>query len=90
MRGYSLSSTSDFLKIRIEAIKTQIEAYEQALTTFATSNVQSYTLDTGQTRQTVQRAEISSMKNTVKSLYSLLDDLDARVNGASVILRPLR
>ena len=39
-----------FLQARIDATKAQIIAYEDAATALAGGGVQSYTLDTGQTR----------------------------------------
>lgn len=82
----------EFWKARMVKIAQAIEAYEDALIFFATNNAtQSYTLDTGQTRTTVMRSEISSLKNTLESLMSLYDDLCARTNGCAVIqLRPTR
>jgi len=71
--------TNEFWIARRDKFATMIEAYEDALLFFATNgNAQSYTLDTGQTRTTVQRAEVSSLKNTLQSLMSTYDDLCAR------------
>lgn len=77
-----------FLETRLTNVEAQIVAFEDALTTFATTNTQSYTLDTGQTRQTVQRAEVSSLERTLERLYSLRDTLKARLSGSAYVLRP--
>lgn len=74
-------------KVRLEEL---IVIYEDAMLAFGDNNTQSYTLDTGQTRQTVQRAEIGSLKNTLKNLYSTYDDVCARTEGATVNIRPTR
>ncbi len=83
---------NEFWKARMAKIAIAIERYEDAIIFFAENNAaQSYTLDTGQTRTTVQRSEISSLKNTLKSLMSLYDDLCARTCGDAVRqVRPTR
>lgn len=70
-----------FLQERITATKAQIVAYESAMLAFGTSNIQSYTLDTGQSRQTVTRAELSQLQNTLDGLYNQLVVMEARLTG---------
>ena len=79
-----------FLAGRIAIIQTQIEAYDAAITAFGDSNIQSYTLDTGQDRQVVTRADIASMKNMINSLYNRYVTLKARCGSPSgtIIARP--
>jgi hypothetical protein len=73
---------STFLQARIDATKTQIIAFEGALTAFAANGaLQSYTIDTGQTDQTVTRANLTQLRNTVTSLYNQLATLEARLTG---------
>jgi hypothetical protein len=73
---------STFLQARIAATKTQIIAFEGALTAFgANGALQSYTMDTGQTTQTVTRANLTQLRNTVTSLYNQLATLEARLTG---------
>ena len=52
----------EFIQARIDATKAQIIAYEDAALALATGGVQSYTLDTGQSRQTVTKIELSALK----------------------------
>lgn len=60
-----------------------------ALNAFMTTNVQSYTVDTGGTRQVVQRAELGSLKNTIRVLEGEIDTLSARLgDGAHGVSRP--
>lgn len=78
-----------FTKERITATKALIVAYEDAVTALGTQGgVVSYTLDTGQSRQTVTRADISSLNRMLDSLYNRLATLEARLNGASITARP--
>ena len=80
-----------FWKDRLEKLEIAIIAYEDALIFFANNGIaQSYTLDTGQTRTVVSRAEISSLKNVLKELLSTYDTLCARVCGASYNVRATR
>lgn len=77
-----------FIQERIESIKLQIIVYEEAMLALA-EGVQSYTLDTGQTRQTVTKLNLTSLKNTIDSLYNRCVTLEARLNGSgSFTARP--
>lgn len=74
---------------RMTATKAIIVAYENAITSLATAGgVQSYTLDTGQDRQTVTRADIPTLNKMLDSLYNRLATLEARVYGGTTQGRP--
>ena len=73
-----------FLIERIEATKAQIIAYDNAITALAANPVQSYTLDTGQSRQTVTRFDLASLQRQLASLENKLATLCARLNGSGV------
>lgn len=77
----------DFIQARIDATKTQIVAYETAADALVTG-VQSYTLDTGQSRQTVTKLDISALQRTIDSLYNRCATLEARLNGGTLTGRP--
>ena len=53
---------SAFLQQRLTACEAAITAYETALAAFAVGGVQSYTMDTGQTRQTVTKANLTEIR----------------------------
>lgn len=74
-----------FLQERIDATKAQIIAYEDAATALAGGGVQSYTLDTGQSRQTVTRLDLRALQDKIDSLYNRLATLEARLNGSGTI-----
>jgi hypothetical protein len=75
-----------FLQARIVATQAQIVAFEDALTAFAANGaLQSYTIDTSQTTQTVTRANLTQLRNTVTSLYNQLATLEARLNGSGTV-----
>lgn len=78
-----------FLQARIDATKLQIVAYEDASLALGTGGVQSYTLDTGQSRQTVTKLDLAWMQKTIDSLYNRCATLEARLNGSgTVMVRP--
>lgn len=78
-----------FIKERITATKALIVAYEDAVTALGTQGgVVSYTLDTGQSRQTVTRADISSLNRMLDTLYNRLATFEARLYGSSLTARP--
>lgn len=78
---------------RLQAIidKTYIEldAYLAASTALATGGIQSYTLDTGQTRQVVTKLDLEWMQDTINSLLNRCTTLEARLTGSGVsVVRP--
>lgn len=75
--------SQEFLKARIERVKLQIVAYEDAFEALA-SGVQSYTLNTGQSQQTVTRTSINDMNVALDKLYNRLVTLEARLTGNGV------
>ena len=77
------------IQARIDATLAQIDAYEAAALALATGGAQSYTLDTGQTRQTVTKLDLDAIQKTLDSLYNRCVTLSARLNGSNVtIARP--
>jgi hypothetical protein len=73
---------------RIATVKAIIAKYDDALLQFSTSAIQEYTLDTGQTRQTVTKANIASLRDTRSELLNELASLEARVCGRGVRVIP--
>lgn len=74
---------------RIAVTKALIVAYEGVLLSLASANgVESYTLDTGQDRQTVTRADMSRLQSGLNALYNQLATLEARVYGGTTQARP--
>lgn len=73
-----------YLLARIAATKAQIDAYEGAVLAFGTDGViQSYELDTGQSKQRVTRAQLKDMNVLLDSLYNRLATLEARLYGGA-------
>jgi len=69
-----------WLEERIAAKKAAILAFETAITTVA-GGAQSYSLDTGQTRQVVTKANITEIRNMIAQLESDISTLQMRLNG---------
>ena len=66
-----------YLDKRIARTKTIIEKLEDEIEAILL-RAQQYSLDTSQTRQTVTRANIASIKNTLDMMESRLTSLEAR------------
>ena len=77
-----------FLEERIAACKARILLYEAAITQISSGAVQSFSIDTGQTRKVVTMANITEAKNSLKGEFELLYALEARCYGGSVTARP--
>lgn len=78
-----------WIEEKIAKTEALIDAYEDALAAFAADgSIQSYSIDTGQTTQSVSRAQIASVRLLLDGLYSRLSDLCARQEGRTIIARP--
>lgn len=75
---------SDFLKKRLKATEDQIEAIETAITAVVSGGVQSYSINTSQTTQSVTRANLKSWQDVLDQLYSRRDVLHSRLYGDGV------
>ena len=74
-----------WLEQRIERTKALIVKIEDAIDQLSTGAVQSYTLSTGQTSQTVTKANLGSLRATLSDLESRLSSLCARLTGGSTV-----
>lgn len=81
---------SAFFTARLASIEAQIVAYEAAIVALGTAGAtESYTLDTGQSRQTVTRANLKELNDVYNSLINLHTVISARCNGGgTIIARP--
>lgn len=76
-----------WIEERIAAKKALVVKYEAAIDALSTG-AQSYSLDTGQTRQVVTRAGLSEMRNLVRQLEADISSLQARLGCGRVQMRP--
>ena len=81
---YTATMDVSFLQDRITAVKAQIVVYEDAALALGVAGVESYTLDTGQTRQTVTKLDLINIQKTLDSLYNRLAVFEARLTGNGV------
>ena len=82
-----MADDAEWIAKRITKVEALIEAYEDALTAIA-GGAQSYSLDTGQTRQTVTKANLTEIRNALSSLENRRATLKARLCGGGVYVRP--
>jgi hypothetical protein len=71
---------------RIEATKALIIKTEEAISALSLG-ANSYTFDTGQSRQTVTRANLATVRGQLDSLENRLATLQARLCGSTVTFR---
>ena len=77
---------ADFLQDRIDATKAMIIALETAILAYiSTGLTQSYTLDSGQSRQVVNKSTLSEAQRALEALENRLSTLEARRNGSGTI-----
>tara|TARA_R110002153_G_C13332612_1_gene498623 strand:- start:40096 stop:40350 length:255 start_codon:yes stop_codon:yes gene_type:complete len=73
---------SSFIQARITSTKALIIAYETATLALVGGGIQSYTIDTGQNRNTVTKLDLDTIQKTIDSLYNQCATLEARLNGS--------
>lgn len=78
-----------WLQARLTETEALIVAYEAAILALSTGTVQSYSLDTGQTRQTVTKQQLSQIQNTLESLENRRAVLRAQLGCTTRIVRPV-
>lgn len=85
-------SSDDFFLQQLNANITRANAYGDAITALLTANgVKSYTIDTGQGKQTVTREDIDMLQNTYFKLLDWIDAAYIRFEGVSLVqVLPLR
>lgn len=71
---------ASFLIARRDATLIQIQAYEAAVAALS-SGIEEYTLDTGQSRQTVRRFDIAKLNAVLDSLMNRYAILCKRIDG---------
>ncbi len=77
------------LKAQLAKLNILIDAYIDAITAITTGEQQSYSLDTGQSKQTVTKLNVSSFIKTYTALLNACTMLEVRLNGGgSVTVRP--
>lgn len=82
------SDDEAFIRGQITAIEAQITAYRSAVTAVAAGGVQSYELDTGQTRQRVTKVDLLRLNGIISSLMNERATLRALLNGGSTHVVP--
>lgn len=80
---YDQRVETSYLQERITAVKNLIVAYEAAFTAVLLNGEKSYTVDTGQTRTTVTKHNISEMRLAYTALLDLLRTLEAQLYGSA-------
>jgi len=79
---------NSWLDSRITATKTAIESYEAAHAALASGTVDTFTIDTGQTRQVVTKKNMSGLEAAINAAYNRLAVLEARRYGSGIQARP--
>jgi hypothetical protein len=72
---------ADFLQEQIDKTKALLDAYSDALLQLTSGGVHKYSLDTGQSVQTVTRLDLSRLQKDYDLLLNRLNMLCHRLNG---------
>ena len=79
-----------FILQRLAATKKQIQAYEDAALALGSGGIQNYSLDTGQSKQTVTKLDLPNMQKVLDGLYNRVATLETRcgIGSGSRLVRP--
>ena len=81
--------STSFLTAQILATEQLIDALQTAVLALTTGRISSYSLDTGQSVQSVTKANIGVLDKAIDSAYNRLSMLCVRRDGGgSVLVRP--
>lgn len=84
---YIVATTAQWLQDRIDSVQARIVALEDAIAALGpNSTIMSYTLDTGQGKQTVVRQDLPRLTETLESLYNQHATMCARQTGSGVVI----
>lgn len=83
-----MATNTAWWEARITKLQELVEAYEAAILVVSTTG-QSYTLDTGQSKQTVNRGNLMTLQSQVDSWLNEIAVLEQRLYGRAKIVRPL-
>jgi hypothetical protein len=72
-----------FWQEQLTSLRATVRALNGAILAFATSNIQNYQLDSGQTRQMVTRASLATLRDTRAELMNEIAMLEIRLGCAS-------
>lgn len=73
--------SNDFWLSRLEKKKEQLAAMDDALIAVTTGAIDSYTLDTGQSRQTVTKQNLAVLERLIERLENQIATLETRIYG---------
>lgn len=79
-----MSLTNDFLNTRINAVKAEIVALEDAILTVTQGGVTGYTMNTGQGVVTVTKLNLRAMHELMDLLLSRLAGYESRLTGSNI------
>ena len=71
---------------RVAYFESLIAVFESALTALADESIKSYTIDTGQTKESVTRKDISSIQKRLDWAYMMYEFWYTRRYGGGTIL----
>ena len=84
-----MATSTEIILARIESIKASLAAAQDAELAILAGTVQSYSIDTGQDRQSAVKLNLTELRKYIDGLLTQLCALEARVNGgAAIIARP--
>lgn len=77
---------NQFIEDRIAARKLLVVQLEEAIFQLSFNNISQYTLNTGQTVQTVTKRDIVTLEKLLSSTLNGIAELEARLNGSGTVI----
>lgn len=84
-----MTTTNQMLQTRLTNLETQLDDMDAAIIGISAGTLESYTLDTGQDRQTVTKLNLKALVAARDSVLNQYDVICTRLNrSGSPIVRP--
>ena len=81
-----MANPNTFLCGQLPALEALILEYQNAALDLATNRIQSFSFDTGQTKEVVTKANITELENVIDQLYNRYVVLCNRCAGGNVVI----
>lgn len=80
---------TDWIRARLTKTEALIEAYEDAILKLSSGAVQTYSLDTGQTRTSVSKMHLTQLRATLSELESRREAYRSQLGCGRAYIRPV-
>lgn len=82
-----MANPNTFLCAQLTQLEELITEYQNAALDLATNRIQSFSFDTGQTKETVSKTDVKRLQDVIDQLYNRYVVLCNRCTGHNVVIQ---